>query len=167
MTPSTVLSNIRDIKAGKIKIDPRVGICKNIGIRVIPIKILKSWDKYSKDYLCPVPSTEEYVNAEEKYTKEAIAKNLWNKDTEYGRLRYELLDFIEEYIKDCTTYIVNSVSVCNYEDCDEGVSDDDYVVIVKDSFVPQDESIEEILSKAYDEGKNLLNIPCVVKVGFF
>lgn len=163
----TILSNIRDIKTGKKEINPKSGICKNIGIRDIPIKLLKSWDKYSWDYIYPVPSTEEYILAEEKYTKEAIAKNLWNKDTEYGRLRYELLDFIEEYIKDCTTYIVNSVSVCNYEDCDGEISDDDYVVIVKDSFVPQDESIEEILSKAYDEGKNLLNIPCVVKVGFF
>lgn len=164
---STILSRIRDIKSGQREIDPKVGICENVGIRIIPVKLLKSWDKYSRDYLCPVPSTEENTSAEEKYTKEAIAKNLWNKNTEYGRLRYELLDFIEEYIKDCTMYIVNNVGVCDYEDCDGEITDEDYVVTVKDSLVPQDESIEEILSKAFDEGKNLADIPCVIKTGFF
>lgn len=167
MRTFTLLSKIQDIKTGKKQIDHGKGICQNIGMMLIPIKLLKSWGKYSRDYLCPVPSTEEYVTAEEKYIKEAIAKNLWNKDTEYGRLRYELLDFIEEYLRDCTTYVVNSVGVCNYEDCGRDISDGDYVVIVKDSLVPEDESIEDILSKAYDEGRGLLNIPCVVREGFF
>ena len=40
----TILSNIRDIKTGKKEINPKSGICKNIGIRDIPIKLLKSWD---------------------------------------------------------------------------------------------------------------------------
>ena len=100
MRPFNILSNIRDIKAGKREITPGAGICENVGIRVIPIKLLKAWDNYSEDYLYPVPSTEESVSAEEKYIKEGQSKNLWNKDTEYGKLRYELLDFIEEYLKE-------------------------------------------------------------------
>lgn len=163
MRPFNILSNIRDIKAGKREIDPGVGICENVGIRVIPVKLLKSWDNYSQDYLYPVPSTEENISAEEKYIKEGQSKNLWNKDTEYGKLRWKLLDYLEEYLKDCTTYIVNNVGVCDYEDCDGELTDEDYVVTVKDSLVPQDESIEEILSKAFDEGKNLADIPCVIK----
>ena len=169
MRPFNILSNIRDIKAGKREITPGAGICENVGIRVIPVKLLKSWEHYSLDCLYPVPSGEKGVTPEFKYISTVHSKetNLWDKNTKYGQFRWKLLDYLEEYLKDCTTYIVNNVGVCDYEDCDGELTDEDYVVTVKDSLVPQDESIEEILSKAFDEGKNLEDIPCVIKTGFF
>ena len=166
---SVILSRIRGIKDGTRKLDTKVGVCENIGVPLIPKHALKNWEHYSLDYLYPVPSGEKGVTPEFKYISTVHSKetNLWDKNTKYGQFRWKLLDYLEEYLKDCTTYIVNNVGVCDYEDCDGELTDEDYVVTVKDSLVPQDESIEEILSKAFDEGKNLADIPCVIKTGFF
>lgn len=158
-----ILSNIRDIKSGKKKIDGGSGICENTGIQTIPSKILKSWDKYAMDYMYPVPSTDAGITSEEKYIKEARANNLWNKNTKYGKLRYELLDVIEEYIKDCSEYIVNSRGAYNRKYYERGLQDGEYLVIVKNSLVPENENVENCLFTARAEGKNLLDIPYVVR----
>lgn len=159
----TVLANIRDIKSGKKELDTGAGICENTGIQTIPSKILKSWDKYAMDYIYPVPSTDAGITSEEKYIKEARANNLWNKNTEYGKLRYELLDVIEEYIKDCSEYIVGSRGAYNRKYCERGLQDGEYLVIVKNSLVPENENVENCLLKVREEGKNLLDIPYVVR----
>ena len=158
-----VLSNIRDIKSGKKKLDNGVGICENTEIQTIPSKLLKTWDKYEMDYIYPVPSTDAGITAEEKYIKEARANNLWNKNTEYGKLRYELLDFIEEYLKDCSEYVIGDRGAYNRGYCERGLRDDEYIVIVKNSLVPKNENVENCLLKARKEGKNLADIPYVVK----
>ena len=160
----SVLSNIRDIKSGKKKLDDGVGICENTGIQTIPSKLLKTWDKYEMDYIYPVPSPDAGITAEEKYIKEARANNLWNKNTEYGKLRYELLDFIEEYLKDCSEYVVGSHDAYKLEHYDErGLRDDEYIVIVKNSLVPENENVKDRLLNARKKGKNLVDIPYVVK----
>lgn len=159
----TVLANIRDIKSGKKKLDTGVGICENTGIQTLPSKLLKTWDKYEMDYIYPVPSTDAGITAEEKYIKEARANNLWNKNTEYGKLRYELLDVIEEYIKDCSEYIVNRRGAYNRKYYERGLQDGEYIVIVKNSLVPENENVENCLLKVREEGKNLLDIPYVVR----
>lgn len=159
----TVLANIRDIKSGKKKLDTGVGICENTAIQTLPSKLLKTWDKYEMDYIYPVPSTEVGITAEEKYIKEARANNLWDKNTKYGKLRYELLDVIEEYLKDCSEYVVGSNSAYNRKYYERGLRDDEYIVIVKNSLVPKNENVENCLLKARKEGKNLADIPYVVK----
>lgn len=158
-----VLSNIRDIKSGKKKLDNGVGICENTEIQTIPSKLLKTWDKYAMDYMYPVPSTDAGITAEEKYIKEARANNLWNKNTEYGKLRYELLDFIEEYLKDCSEYVIGDRGAYNRGYYERGLRDDEYIVIVKNSLVPKNENVENCLLKARKEGKNLADILYVVK----
>lgn len=158
-----ILSNIRDIKSGKKKLDNGVGICENTGIQTIPSKLLKTWDKYAMDYIYPVPSPDAGITAEEKYVKEARANNLWNKNTEYGKLRYELLDFIEEYLKDCSEYVVGSSDAYNCKFYERGLRDDEYIVIVKNSLVPENENVETCVLKARKEGKNLVDIPYVIK----
>jgi uncharacterized protein YodC (DUF2158 family) len=158
-----ILSNIRDIKSGKKKLDTGAGICENTGIQTISSKILKSWDKYAMDYMYPVPSTDAGITSEEKYIKEGRANNLWNKDTEYGKLRYELLDFLEEYLKDCSEYVVSSRGAYNCKYYERGLQNDEYLVFVKNSLVPENENVENCLRKVIAEGKNLLDIPYVVR----
>jgi hypothetical protein len=158
-----ILSNIRDIKSGAKKLDTGAGICENTGIQTIPRKILKSWDKYAMDYMYPVPSTDAGITSEEKYIKEARTNNLWNKNTEYGKLRYELLDFLDEYLKDCSEYVVSNHGVYNRKYCEKGLQDGEYLVFVKNSLVPENENVENCLFTARVEGKNLLDIPYVVR----
>lgn len=166
---STLLSRIRDIKSGQREIDVRKGICENIGIRMFPDKLLNSWEKYSTDYLFPVPSGKEGVSAEEMYLKTASAEggNLWDKNTKYGQLRYEFLDFVEQYVQDCTAYVVNPYGVYDYEDTPDELEDHEILLIVKESLVPEGQLAVDILSEAYDQGKNLLGLPCVIRQGFF
>ena len=159
----SILSNIRDIKSGKKKLDDGAGICENTGIQTIPSKLLKTWDKYEMDYIYPVPSPDAGITAEEKYIKEARANNLWNKNTEYGKLRYELLDFIEEYLKDCSEYVVGSRGAYNLKHYERGFRADEYLVIVKNSLVPENENVEKRLRNARKERTNLADIPYVVK----
>lgn len=158
-----ILSNIRDIKSGKKELDTGAGICENTGIQTISSKILKSWDKYAMDYMYPVPSTDAGITSEEKYLKEARTNNLWNKNTEYGKLRYELLDFLEEYLKDCSEYVVSSRGVYNRKYYERGLRNDEYLIFVKNSLVPENENVENCLRKAIAEGKNLSDIPYVVR----
>lgn len=53
---------------------------------------LKTWPHYSGDSSFPVPSPDKSVEAIDAYFDEQL--DLWDRDTEYGRLRWDLLDHI-------------------------------------------------------------------------
>ena len=52
----------------------------------------KTWPHYSGDHSFPVPSPDKSVDAIYAYFDES--NDLWDRDTEYGRLRWDLLDHI-------------------------------------------------------------------------
>lgn len=74
-----------------------VGICLNTGIDSQVVGTLsEKWPKFSGDISFPIPSTRKGGCPEDAYFG---AKSLWNKRTKYGRLRWELLDFLIEATK--------------------------------------------------------------------
>ena len=52
----------------------------------------KTWQYYSGDISFPVPSPDGFTEAIDAYFDET--DDLWDWDTEYGRLRWDLLDHI-------------------------------------------------------------------------
>lgn len=52
----------------------------------------KTWPHYSGDIDFPVPSPDKSMDATDAYFDES--NDLWDRDTEYGRLRWDLLDHI-------------------------------------------------------------------------
>lgn len=52
----------------------------------------KTWPHYSGDPSFPVPSTDGFTEAIDAYFDNL--GDLWDRDTEYGRLRWDLLDHI-------------------------------------------------------------------------
>ena len=52
----------------------------------------KTWPHYSGDISFPVPSTDKSIDAIDAYFDNLY--DLWDRDTEYGRLRWDLLDHI-------------------------------------------------------------------------
>lgn len=69
-----------------------VGICANTyGVVGRLVRELSpSWKKYSGNDRYPVPA----VMYSTPYQEYVLTKNLWDKSTEYGRLRWELLDHL-------------------------------------------------------------------------
>lgn len=87
---------------------PSVGICQRMNtvlvhrgnytemeiiIRSIRTDMFKKWPHFSGNEVYPVPST---VRARWESPKDAFMsiKNLWSKRTNYGRLRWDLLEFM-------------------------------------------------------------------------
>lgn len=52
----------------------------------------KTWQHYSGDDSFPIPSPDKSINAQDAYFDKR--NDLWDRDTEYGRLRWDLLDHI-------------------------------------------------------------------------
>lgn len=86
---------------------PGVGICTNIrkvhpwcgfvGLhrcRAILNAAIFSWPKHSEDSGFPIPG------GGDAYHEHQIKDAQWNTDSEYGRLRFELLDWIIEETKE-------------------------------------------------------------------
>ena len=74
-----------------------LGICPNSGIASRVVGTLsEKWTRFSGDINFPVPSSREGGCPVVAYSE---AKSLWNKRTKYGRLRWELLDFLIEATK--------------------------------------------------------------------
>lgn len=61
-------------------------------------QIFPLWDKFSGDETFPIPG------GEEMYYNTSTLEGMWNKDADYGKLRWELLYFIRDY---CYTQITN------------------------------------------------------------
>lgn len=53
--------------------------------------IFKRWPKYSNSRDAPVPATLRYRTCHTQYR---YCENMWSKTSKYGKLRYELLDFM-------------------------------------------------------------------------
>ena len=90
------------LKAVKASPHTFIGICQNL---VEPIgwddrceyytdevsAILSTWENYSGDSTFPIPSTDESMDAFDMYL---TTGDYWDTETEYGRLRYEALEYI-------------------------------------------------------------------------
>jgi hypothetical protein len=72
------------------------GICANItkGYELQLMKLFKMWPKFSGSLLYPVPHSG--IGASLAYN---TIQDLWDKSTEYGRDRWEFLDFLIEVSK--------------------------------------------------------------------
>lgn len=70
-------------------INSRLGICRNVSFRkcLILRELFKTWPKYSGNREYPIQVEDEDPEATYIY-----CKNMWDKSTEYGQLRWELLD---------------------------------------------------------------------------
>ena len=93
------LARLKAVKAEPVTF---LGICGNV---VEPIgwddrcesytdeisSILATWDHYSGNETFPIPSTDESMDASAMYL---TAGDYWDTKTEYGRLRYEALNYI-------------------------------------------------------------------------
>lgn len=100
-----LLNNLRRIKAEGPRV-PANGICSNAKPWVhshIEINLLydvfRVWPKRSGVCGYPVPSGDTYVGAVTAYN---AATDCWDRNTEYGRLRWELLDFCIEQVEAMT-----------------------------------------------------------------
>ena len=79
------------------RVDERCGICKNLNDLVdlnrktddFFVNLMKSWPKFSGIILFPVSDWGNYCYAKNNGT-------LWDKSTDEGRLRFELLDYLIE-----------------------------------------------------------------------
>lgn len=65
------------------------GICANVSIRkcLILDELFQTWPKHSGKHECPIQ-----VGSEDPETTYWYCENMWDKSTEYGQLRWELLD---------------------------------------------------------------------------
>lgn len=67
----------------------RSGICGNVSIRkcLILAELFQTWPKYSGKHECPIQ-----VGSKDPEATYLYCENMWDKSTEYGQLRWELLD---------------------------------------------------------------------------
>lgn len=100
---------LTDLKERLERRDPlvSVGICYYAGYHPILDQIFRAWDKFSGDICHPVPSIVYNYSPAEMYLLAPKLDGLWNENTEYGRLRYELLDFCISYVQDVLTKLEN------------------------------------------------------------
>lgn len=92
---------------------PKVGICGNFKHAVVACvklesyeldqlrftlhKLMEHWPKFSGCSVYPIKVPKADIGKFRNYYSYAGSRNLlWDKRTEYGRLRYELLDFLIE-----------------------------------------------------------------------
>ena len=96
------LSIIQSIKSGIIDIETGLGICTNVVYNSMDIlyedvrEIFKElridqWEHFSGCYEFPIPSTNKKLSNEDLYE---ATENLWDRRTKYGRLRWDLLDYL-------------------------------------------------------------------------
>ena len=71
-------------------INSRSGICGNVSYRkcLILDELFKTWPKYSGNREFPIQ-----VEGEDPQATYIYCKNMWSNSTEYGQLRWELLNY--------------------------------------------------------------------------
>lgn len=156
-----LLKELKKLQAGDITFR-KEGICYNVsssGVSCLQ-KAWVQWPKYSGTQWFPVPSPSAVfpvVSSYYTYTK-------WDKDTEYGKLRYELVDFLIEFFEDCETYVVTSTGATphNEFDFDAHKGDEHIFVIVKESLVPP-EGVDDALIKIWNHDLNDTDVPFVIQ----
>ena len=96
-----VLKNLRvDVHAGTAVIT--AGICHNVETNLyyspksqeLLQELMKQWPKYSGHWKFPIPHPMRPGNQEEAMWIYCNTYSMWNKTTAYGRLRWELLEFM-------------------------------------------------------------------------
>ena len=94
---ATIVDLLKKVHEGPDK--PKCGICSQRGIIELETpafellkEVMAKWPKSSGSRLYPVPSPDPESPSVAYYTH----NDLWNKNTEYGRLRWELLDWLIE-----------------------------------------------------------------------
>lgn len=117
---NTMLDSLRDLYEGKLKYD-YLGICSNLSVPTvqkygIQSKLLsslidgimkdcfKSWEFYSGNPGYPVPPTKVFVCEDPHagqwaYNRAALNETLWDQDTQYGRLRMDLVGHMIKFIE--------------------------------------------------------------------
>lgn len=92
---ATIVDLLKKVHEGPDK--PKCGICSQRGIIELETpafellkEVMAKWPKSSGSRLYPVPSPDPESPSVAYYTH----NDLWNKNTEYGRLRWELLDWL-------------------------------------------------------------------------
>ena len=86
----SLLNELRNIRNNPSKIRKHLGICSNlktIGLRSEFRCLASEWPKYSGSLGFPVPHPK---GPEEAYFN---ISNVWDRRTEYGKLRWELLNW--------------------------------------------------------------------------
>lgn len=162
-----LLGNLNALKIGKISY-LHTGICNNChGSLDLVEKAAHHWPKHSGNYKYPVPADGILPSQDAKYAyyDSYHNKTLWEKDTAYGQLRYELVDFLIEYFNDCETYVVTDMGATVHSEFDfDSYKDDSHIfVIVKESLEPS-EGFEEALSDLYFNRYEKWNLPFVVLI---
>lgn len=82
--------------------DPHRGICTQLtfGVRLWVKDQFKYWEHYSGDKAYPVPPyypyIPDYTELHNEYGYAALFGMMWDTDTEYGRMRWDLLAFLLE-----------------------------------------------------------------------
>jgi len=142
--------------------DKSDGICAHVLDKAETLlkQMFYYWSKYSGYPSYPVPSDDPNYGAYGAFV-ELHYEDKWNRDTQYGRDRWELLDFLIEFLEDCSVYVVTSVGVYPHEEFDHSLTDDFRRVLVKNSLVP-DTGVDDILEPVWASGES--DHSCVVFV---
>ncbi len=145
------LKELSRIKNGDVNTD--FGICNNVDI---PWQVLEfafpKWSKFSGVINFPVP--DELLTPEAAYNYGWQDDGLWSKETQYGKDRYELLDFLIEFFKQCEIFVVSNMSVTPIDEY-TGCNEDVFKVLVHPSSVPEELQDLECLVKAWQDKKLL------------
>lgn len=88
---SILLARLR----GLHKPAPYFGICSNVGICFGDHKnLVKDWPHFTGDYVLPIPSTKPDKDNAEIYRETQRKRQLWDRRTKYGRLRWDLVNHL-------------------------------------------------------------------------
>lgn len=93
----TLLEQLQRLRSNG-KNNRNTGICNQLTIgqldRGTLMHLMWMWPKHSGCGTCPVPSTIKGMTAHMCYSRHRRNRMLWDNRTAYGKLRYELLDFL-------------------------------------------------------------------------
>lgn len=145
------IEEMQRIKNGDFSTD--VGICSNVRILHSILEFgFPSWPKFSGNIEYPVPHPQ--FTPVKGYDYALINDILWDKETQYGRDRWELVDFLIEFYQQCEMFVVSNMSVTptdEYTGCNEDV----FRVLVHIPSVPEDLQDLEFLVQCWHDKKLL------------
>jgi hypothetical protein len=133
------------------------GVCANVSIRQVALQFgFRKWPKFSglTDY--PIPHFKFTPIRAFHYAQSR--EILWDKETQYGWDRWELVDFLIEFYKQCEMFVVSNTSVTpadDYIQCNEDV----FRVLVHIPSVPKDLQDLEFLVQCWHDKKLLEQYP--------
>jgi hypothetical protein len=135
------------------------GICGSVrsgACRKILALAFQNWPKFSGDITYPIRV--EHANSQlNAYYNAERENSLWDKDTVYGRNRWELLDFVIEFLKQCDTVVVTNISVhvVNELNDDSIMFGDVFFVVVHYPSLPEELQDLEFLVDCWHRKKDI------------